>query len=89
MSEEIKDIEMTTDVANEPIIGSALRDDVTCGTDSEIDFEFRGNDFGYARTVEELEIALDEADAERSNPEKWITPIEFHTRLENKYPWLS
>ena len=40
-------------------------------------------------TGEQTPCETYEADAERSNPEKWITPIEFHTRLENKYPWLS
>jgi hypothetical protein len=89
MSEDIKDIEMTTDAANEPIAGSALKEDVSSVLDSEIDYEFQGKDFGYARTVEELELALDEADAERNDPEKWITPIEFHTRLEDKYTWLK
>lgn len=89
MSEDIKDIEMTTDAANEPIAGSALKEDVSSVLDSEIDYEFQGKDFGYARTVEELELALDEADAERNDPGKWITPIEFHTRLEDKYPWLK
>lgn len=55
MSEDIKDIEMTTDAANEPIAGSALKEDVSSVLDSEIDYEFQGKDFGYARTVEELE----------------------------------
>ena len=46
------------------------------------------SDFGYARTIDELDAALDEADGERNDPAKWITPVEFHTRLENKYSWL-
>ena len=54
-------------------------------TGMETDCEFNDRDFGYARTLEELEFALDEADAERSDPSKWITPVEFHTRLEKKY----
>ena len=33
-------------------------------------------------------VALDEADAERNDPSKWVTPVEFHTRLESRYPWL-
>ncbi len=43
----------------------------------------------YAGTLEELEAALDEADQERSDPSKWITPVEFHTRLETKFLWLK
>lgn len=41
---------MTTDAANEPIAGSALKEDVSSVLDSEIDYEFQGKDFGYART---------------------------------------
>ena len=82
MSEDIKDIEMTTDAANEPIAGSALKEDVSSVLDSEIDYEFQGKDFGYARTVEELELALDEADAERNDPEKWIKLIHYYS-MEN------
>ena len=43
----------------------------------------------YAGTLEELEAALDEADQERGDPSKWITPVEFHTRLETKFLWLK
>ena len=46
------------------------------------------HDFGYPHTLEELETALDNADAQRNDPSKWISSVEFHTRLENKYPWL-
>ena len=45
-------------------------------------------DFGYPRTLEEVYEALDKADAERNNPSEWITNIEFHNRLEQKFPWL-
>jgi hypothetical protein len=54
----------------------------------DTDYDFKGKDFGYARTLDELELALDEADSERSDPSKWVTPVEFHSRIENKYPWL-
>ena len=53
--------------------------DVAC--EPAVNYVFHGRDFGYARTLEELELALDEADSERSDPSKWITPVEFHTRL--------
>lgn len=89
MSEEIKDIKTKTDSVSEPTVGYALKEDATIGIDSEVDYDFGDKDFGYARSVEELELALDEADAERSSPEKWISSVEFHSRLENKYPWLK
>ena len=45
-------------------------------------------DFGYPRTIQELQAALDLADEERNDPSKWVSSIEFHQRLEEKYPWL-
>jgi len=84
MSEEKKDIQTAADVASEPAVGLAMKEENAV----EVDDNFQGKDFGYARTLDELELALDEADLERNDPTKWITPVEFHTRLENKYPWL-
>ncbi|MBQ7509441.1 MAG: hypothetical protein IJT53_00790 [Prevotella sp.] len=55
---------------------------------SEIDYNFGHVDFGYPRTLEEVNAALDKADDERNDSTKWITSIEFHNRLEQKYPWL-
>ena len=83
---EIEDKDKIVDVASEPAVSYALND--CLNSETEIDCEFHGRDFGYARTLEELELALDEADEERNDPSKWITPVEFHTRLEKKYSWL-
>ena len=88
MSEDIRDDEMAVGVASEPMAGYALNYYPSSDKEMEIDCNFQGKDFGYARTLEELELALDEADIERNDPSKWITPVEFHTRLESKYPWL-
>ena len=44
--------------------------------------------FIYSRTIQELQAALDLADEERNDPSKWVSSIEFHQRLEEKYPWL-
>jgi hypothetical protein len=52
------------------------------------DDPFNDVDFGYARSVEELNAALLEAEAERKDPTKWITSAEFHERVESKYTWL-
>ncbi|MBR1484861.1 MAG: hypothetical protein IJ612_04125 [Prevotella sp.] len=54
----------------------------------DIDYNFGGVDFGYPRTLEEVEAELEKAEAERNDPSKWITSEEFHRRLEQKYPWL-
>ena len=83
---EIENKDKIVDVASEPAVSYALND--CLNSETEIDYEFHGRDFGYARTLEELELALDEADEERNDPSKWITPVEFHTRLEKKYSWL-
>ena len=83
---EIEDKDKIVDVASEPAVSYALND--CLNSETEIDYEFHGRDFGYARTLEALELALDEADEERNDPSKWITPVEFHTRLEKKYSWL-
>ena len=45
--------------------------------------------FIYSRTIQELQAALDLADEERNDPSKWVSSIEFHQRLEEKYPWLK
>ena len=76
---EIEDKDKIVDVACEPAVNYVLND--YSKGEAEIDCDFHGRDFGYARTLEELELALDEADSERSDPSKWITPVEFHTRL--------
>ena len=89
MSEEIIDIENIAETVSEPTAGGALREASVNEAELDIDYDFQGKDFGYARTLEEMKLALDEADAERTDPTKWITPAEFHTRMENKYPWLS
>ena len=52
------------------------------------DENFNDVDFGYARSLEELNAALEEAEADRNDPTKWITSEEFHDRVESKYPWL-
>jgi len=71
-------------IASEP----AALDYEAMSSQPAIDYNFGGNDFGYPRTLDEVNEALDRADAERDDPSKWMTAIEFHTRLEEKYPWL-
>ena len=66
---------------------SVIKDQTAC-SEAEIDYNFGHKDFGYPRTLEEMKDALDMADAERDDPSKWITAVEFHNRLEQKYPWL-
>ena len=80
MSEEINNSHQQ-DLASEPAFASALEKDVF-EADNSLDCNFNDVDFGYAKTIEELNAALDEADSERNDPAKWITPVEFHTRLE-------
>ena len=83
MSEDFKDFEKEGTMANEPSLAEMPLTEL-----KEVDYQFGNRDFGYPHTIEELEAVLDEADAQRNDPSKWISSIEFHTRLENKYPWL-
>jgi hypothetical protein len=84
MSEDFKDLEPEGNVANEASLAEMPLTEL-----KEVDYTFGYRDFGYPHTVEELDVALDEADAQRDNPTKWISSVEFHTRLESKYPWLK
>lgn len=88
MSEEIGRNQAQKDMASESALGYAWDDAELEQADKTIDYGFNGVDFGYARTIEEMDAALDEADIERNDPTKWITSVEFHTRIENKYLWL-
>ena len=83
MSEDIKDLEKKACTVQEPSLAEMPLSEL-----KEVDYTFGNRDFGYPHTIEELEAALDKADAQRNDSTKWITSIEFHTRLENKYPWL-
>lgn len=56
--------------------------------DDAIDYNFGDVDFGYPKTLEEVEEVLEKAEAERNDPTKWVSSDEFHHRLEQKYPWL-
>ncbi len=57
-----------------------VTEDVDCG--------FGNHDFGYPRTLDELNSALDEADRLRNDGSQWISNVTFHTHLESKYSWL-
>ena len=66
-------------MANEPLLAEMSLTEL-----KEVDYQFGNHDFGYPHTLEELDTALDYADAQRNDPTKWISSIEFHTRLESK-----
>lgn len=83
MDEDFKDIENKVCMANEPSLAEMPLTEL-----KEVDYTFGNRNFGYPHTLEELDTALDAADAQRNDPSKWISSIEFHTRLESKYPWL-
>ena len=83
MDEDFKDIENKVCMANEPALAELPLTEL-----KEVDYSFGNRDFGYPHTHEELDAVLDNADAQRDDPSKWISSIEFHTRLESKYPWL-
>jgi hypothetical protein len=83
MDKKDKDINMEGDIVSEPMLAAMPLTELKA-----IDYSFGNRDFGYPHTLEELNTALDMADAQRNDPTKWISSIEFHNRLEQKYPWL-
>ena len=83
MDDKKKDTELEGVMAQEPSLPELPLTEL-----KEVDYTFGNRDFGYPHTLEELEVALDRADADRNDPSKWVSSIEFHTRLEQKYPWL-
>lgn len=83
MDDNNKDTELERMMAQEPSLAEMPHTEL-----KEVDYSFGNRDFGYPHTIEELEAALDRADAQRNDPSKWVSSIEFHTRLEHKYPWL-
>ena len=83
MDKKDKDINMEGDIVSEPMLAAMPLTELKA-----IDYSFGNRDFGYPHTLEELNTALDMADAQRNDPTKWISAIEFHNRLEQKYPWL-
>ena len=82
MDEKNKDIKSEDLMAQEPSLA-----EMPLTEHKEVDYTFGNHDFGYPHTLEELETALDNADAQRNDPSKWISSVEFHTRLENKRNW--
>ena len=83
MSEDFKDKETESGMVNEPMLAANPLTEL-----KEVDYTFGNHEFGYPRSLEELEAALDMADAQRTDPTLWISSVDFHTRLETKYPWL-
>ena len=83
MEENKNDVELEGMMAQEPSLAEMPLTEL-----KEVDYTFGNRDFGYPHTLEELDAVLDRADAQRNDPSKWVSSIEFHTRLEQKYPWL-
>ena len=81
-------MEEETNILRTDVAGEAVTAEYDTTEDTAVDYNFGGQDFGYPCTLEEVNAALDMADAERNDSTKWITSVEFHSRLEQKYPWL-
>ena len=84
MDKKDKDINLESGIVSEPMLATMPLTEL-----KPVDYSFGNRDFGYPHTLEELNAALDEADAQRNDPTKWISSVEFHNRLEQKYPWLG
>ena len=84
MDKKDKDVNMEGGIVSEPMVATMPLTEL-----KEVDYSFGNRDFGYPHSLEELNAALDKADAPRNDPTKWISSVEFHNRLEQKYPWLG
>jgi hypothetical protein len=84
MDKKDKDVNMEGGIVSEPMVATMPLTEL-----KEVDYSFGNRDFGYPHSLEELNAALDKADAQRNDPTKWISSVEFHNRLEQKYPWLG
>ena len=84
MDKKDKDVNMEGGIVSEPMVETMPLTEL-----KEVDYSFGNRDFGYPHSLEELNAALDKADAQRNDPTKWISSVEFHNRLEQKYPWLG
>ncbi len=84
MDKKDKDVNMEGGIVSEPMVATMPLTEL-----KEVDYSFGNRDFGYPHSLEELNAALDKADAQRNDPTKWISSVEFHNRLEQKYPWLE
>lgn len=84
MDKKDKDVNMEGGIVSEPMVATMPLTEL-----KEVDYSFGNRDFGYPHSLEELNAVLDKADAQRNDPTKWISSVEFHNRLEQKYPWLE
>ena len=84
MDKKDKDVNMEGGIVSEPMVATMPLTEL-----KEVDYSFGNRDFGYPHSLEELNAALDKADAQRNDPTKWISSVEFHNRLEQPYPWLG
>lgn len=91
MSEEIKDIETTGDLASEPIEAAAsttYSGGVTAMHDEIDDLDWDRMPIMGAKTIEEAIARVDQAWADRNDPSKWIQIDDLHAELKKRHPWL-
>ena len=92
MSEEIKDIETTGDLASEPIEAAASTSysgGVTAVHDEIDDLDWDRMPIMGAKTIEEAIARVDQAWTDRNDPSKWMTSEQMWNHLYEKYPWLK
>jgi hypothetical protein len=53
------------------------------------DYSFKGKDFGYPQTLEELEVELQQAEQERNDASKWCSSEEFWNEIKKEFPWTA
>lgn len=90
MSEDIKDIESKDNIVSEPAVSmnTEYHDEIVAVHDEIDDLDWDRMPIFGPKTIEEAINRVDQAWAERNDPNKWITSEQMWNRLYEKYPWL-
>lgn len=72
--------------AHEPAVLQASKQDPV---EEGIDYNYGFHDFGYPRTIEELKIEIDEAEAHRDDPDYWISSEQMWADIKQEFPWAN
>ena len=90
MSEEIKNIELQSDSVSEPAVAMAIENHTgMVSVHDEIDdLDWDRMPIFGPKTVEEAIARVDQAWADRNDPNKWIRIDDLHAELKKRHPWL-
>ena len=90
MSEEIKDIEIKSDIASEPAVARAseYHEGVVTVHDEIDDLNWDRMPIFGPKTTEEAIARVKQAWADRNDRSKWIRIDDLHAELKKRHSWL-